>query len=278
MSSSDSEPRPAPAYVSTVFERLAADSGPDGVWGFAAEAQKQKRLEPEPQNHVRVEVELQRPKRIEAGSPRQRRSEVEPRKQKRFEVELQKQKRLEVELIKQRRLEVEPQKNKRLEAEPLLSIVDTESVQSRLEPESPRPEPERHRVARRRSRCGERLLTTLFDGLSEFYSVRSASRSASRARARSRAASPAGAGAGAEPAVLKETRSTFRKYQAALLGARSRSRSASPAPGPRLSASQLVRSLAAGKHRAGPAEAHKLIRGLRQAARPATNQTGKIGS
>lgn len=240
-SSSEAEP-PAPAAVSTVFERLAADEAPGGVWGFAAEAQKQRRLEPEA-----------------------------------------------------------------------------------------RPPPERHRVARRRSRCGERLLTTLFDGLSEFYSVRTASRSVSRPRLARTAERQE------DRAVLKETRSTFRRYQAELRRARSRTREPEPEPEPvveeepvpvvrarsrsrsrprvdarltkraesrgrsvdsspirrekeivveepRLSASQLVRTAAVGKHRTVSEDSEKLYRGLalagRQAGvgRPATNQTGKIGS
>ncbi|XP_060804710.1 uncharacterized protein LOC106134566 isoform X2 [Amyelois transitella] len=151
---SDSDPQPdnqpprlfpaapvVPSHVSSVFERLAADTGPDGTWGFAAEAQKQRCI----------------------------RSPVHEVPEK----------------------HVKPQ--------------DTP--------------PERHRVARRRSKCGERLLTTLFDGLSEFYSVRTASRSQSRHRAR------------IEPEedrqVLKETRSTFKRYQAALRRDRSPSRARS---------------------------------------------------
>ncbi|XP_039756307.1 histone acetyltransferase KAT6B isoform X2 [Pararge aegeria] len=63
---------------------------------------------------------------------------------------------------------------------------------------------ERHR---RRSRCGDRLLTTLFDGLSEFYSVRTASRSQSRPRVKQESE---------DRQVLKETRSTFKRYQATL--------------------------------------------------------------
>lgn len=101
--------------------------------------------------------------------------------------------------------------------------------------------------------------------------------------------------------MLKETRSTFRKYQASLRRARSRSRGDEASPEPearsvraasrgragrveldwvRLSASALVRTAAAQKARAGPADAHKLVRGLAEAggARPATDQTGKIGS
>ncbi|XP_049875953.1 histone acetyltransferase KAT6B isoform X2 [Pectinophora gossypiella] len=126
-----------PSHISTVFERLATDTGPGGAWGFAAEAQKQGRPE---------------------------------------------------------RLRVEPP------------------------PERDR-EPDRRRVARRRSRCGDRLLTTLFDGLSEFYSVSHASRSQSRPRP------PPDDG---DRTVLKETRSTFKRYQASLRRERSRSRNRSP--------------------------------------------------
>nr|XP_049703682.1 histone acetyltransferase KAT6B isoform X3 [Helicoverpa armigera] len=262
-SSSDSEEPPAPAYVSTVFERLAADSGPGGVWGFAAEAQKQKQLEVEPVNHKHLEIEAQKLKRLEIGTHEHRRLEFEPRKQKRPDVEPQKIKRLEAD-SKPRRTECD-NKSRRLEVEP---------IQKRLEPDPPRPEPERHHIARRRSRCGERLLTTLFDGLSEFYSVRSASRSASRPRARARSASRAGSEA---RTVLKETRSTFRRYQASLRPG------PGPGPGraggpPALSASQLVRTAAAHKPRAAAADADKLYRGValagRQAGgRPATDQT-----
>ncbi|CAH0720552.1 unnamed protein product, partial [Brenthis ino] len=91
-------------------------------------------------------------------------------------------------------------------------------IESTLEPETPRPQepsppqiqkqsPERLRH-RRRSRCGDRLLTTLFDGLSEFYSVRTASRSQSRHRPVKRESE--------DRQVLKETRSTFKRYQATL--------------------------------------------------------------
>ncbi|XP_069360935.1 histone acetyltransferase KAT6B-like isoform X2 [Maniola hyperantus] len=72
---------------------------------------------------------------------------------------------------------------------------------------------------RRRSRCGDRLLTTLFDGLSEFYSVRTASRSQSRPRLKQESE---------DRQVLKETRSTFKRYQATLQrDGRSRERSRS---------------------------------------------------
>lgn len=177
--------------------------------------------------------------------------------------------------------------------------------------EAPR-ELERRRVARRRSRCSDRLLTTLFDGLSEFYSVRTASRSQSRHRP-----VPAVREDEEDRQVLKETRSTFRRYQASLRRERSASRARSPArprgqsrerspsrprfnlrarsraragPGreprveaPRLSASQLVRSAAAAKllGARGAADADKLCRGLALGGgggRPATNQTGKMGS
>ncbi|XP_022823314.1 histone acetyltransferase KAT6B-like isoform X1 [Spodoptera litura] len=220
----------------------------------------------------------------------QRRSDFEPRKQKRLELETPKFKRLDVE-SKLSRLESET-KLRRVEPEPIPKRV--ESIQKRMEPEPPPTEPERHHIVRRRSRCGERLLTTLFDGLSEFYSVRTASRSQSRPR-QARVEQP-------EPeedrAVLKETRSTFRKYQASLRRARSRSRGDEASPEPeaqasivravsrcrtgrvelglvRLSASALVRTAAAQKARAGPADAHKLVRGLAEAggARPATDQT-----
>ncbi|GBP58582.1 hypothetical protein EVAR_40865_1 [Eumeta japonica] len=69
---------------------------------------------------------------------------------------------------------------------------------------------ERARTTARRSRCGERLLTTLFDGLSEFYAVRNASRSQSRHRVAYEDRRPD------NREVLKETRSTFKQYQASL--------------------------------------------------------------
>lgn len=244
----------APHHISTVFERLAADAAPGGAWGFAAEAQKQ------------------RPPARPAQQPRP--------------------------------------------------------------PERPAQRPpedaSRSRATRRRSRCSDRLLTTLFDGLSEFYSVRTASRSQSRHRP-----APPVREDEEDRQVLKETRSTFRRYQASLrrersgsrargsarpkvesrerspsrprfnlrdrsrsrppepsrARARSRSRprtdstSGEPVEAPRLSASQLVRSAAAGKllGACGAADADKLCRGLALSGgggggRPATNQTGKMGS
>lgn len=252
-----SPPPPSPPlHISTVFERLAADAAPGGAWGFAAEAQKQAQ---------------------------------------------------------------KPQKPR--------------------PPEPARP-PEEAPRSRRRSRCSDRLLTTLFDGLSEFYSVRTASRSQSRHRP-----APKVRESERDRQVLKETRSTFRRYQASLRRERSASRARSPsrpkvesrerspsrprfnlrersrsrppepsrpridrrgrspsrerpqveAPAPdapwaaeappRLSASQLVRSAAAGKllGARGVADAEKLCRGLALSGgggggRPATNQTGKMGS
>ncbi|KAJ0174857.1 hypothetical protein K1T71_009965 [Dendrolimus kikuchii] len=116
-----------------------------------------------------------------------------------------------------------------------------------LEAPPPQPQPretstaEKGRVARRRSRCGERLLTTLFDGLSEFYSVRNASRSQSRPRA---IAAP-------EPdrCVLKETRSTFRRYQAALRRSGGRGRTPSESPPPREKSKERARSRERSKSR-----------------------------
>ncbi|KAJ8712059.1 hypothetical protein PYW07_004901 [Mythimna separata] len=275
-SSSDSEERPAPAYVSTVFERLAADSAPGGVWGFAAEAQKQKQLEAEPQNHKRLEVEAQKLRRLEIEPHDHRRHDYEPRKQKRLEIEPQKFK----------RLQIEPKLN-RLECEPKPRKPEAEPVPKRVSPPPARGTGERAHVARRRSRCGERLLTTLFDGLSEFYSVRTASRSVSRARPSRAERKERKEEPDDDRTVLKETRSTFRRYQASLRQARSRTREASPgetrtrarsrsrsqAPAVRLSASALVRSLAAQRHRGGAADAHKLIRGLALLGSPAINQT-----
>lgn len=218
----------------TIFERLATDASPDGAWGFAAEARKQRLVESPP-------------KVVPARSP-------------------------------------------------------------------PSP-PARHR---RRSRCGDRLLTTLFDGLSEFYSVRTASRSQSRHRPVRKNSE--------DRQVLKETRSTFKRYQASLnrepsdsrpiedtgckdAGRDDRSRESESIErvpyearraergrsvrsqsgaegfglgGEKLSASALVVRAAEGK-RGGAgvcagagedAQQHKLARALG----PATNQTGKRGS
>ncbi|OWR50257.1 hypothetical protein KGM_213223 [Danaus plexippus plexippus] len=120
----ESSPPVPPQPEPTIFERLATDASPDGAWGFAAEARKQRLVESPP-------------KVVPARSP-------------------------------------------------------------------PSP-PARHR---RRSRCGDRLLTTLFDGLSEFYSVRTASRSQSRHRPVRKNSE--------DRQVLKETRSTFKRYQASL--------------------------------------------------------------
>lgn len=189
---------PAAAGVTTVFERIAAETASTTAWGFAAEAQKQ----------------------------------TAPTK-----------------------------------------ITRTEPV-----------------TARRRSKCGERLLTTLFDGLSEFYSVRNTSRSQSRPRVPDKH----------EPIdsrreVLKETRSTFRQYQASLVKPERRSplhkrpyernslkdeirttysynsydhfRSESPVDKPpRLTVSQLVKHAAFGSS-TGDAQLRKLfatVQGARQ--------------
>lgn len=251
----------APHHISAVFERLAADAAPDGAWGFAAEAQKQR--PPEPQT-----------KRSPLAGPAPKRRPLAPSR------------------LSTRTPDRPPE-----------------------EPPPSRSSPDRRRVARRRSRCSDRLLTTLFDGLSEFYSVRTASRSQSRHRP-----APPVRRNEEDRQVLKETRSTFRKYQASLRRERSRSRTRSPAraeaearrrspsrprfslrarsrsraplPPPRapeapralrLSASQLVRSAAAGKLLgAGPHDADKLCRGLAlggaSGGRPAINQTGKMGS
>ncbi|XP_048478460.1 histone acetyltransferase KAT6A isoform X2 [Plutella xylostella] len=86
---------------------------------------------------------------------------------------------------------------------------------------------DRQRIARRRSRCGERLLTTLFDGLSEFYAVRNTSRSQSRPRA---PREPRETREEREHTreVLKETRSTYKQYQASLVKPEKRSTSRSP--------------------------------------------------
>lgn len=174
-SSSGSPPSPPPPLPApTLFERLA-DTGSD-VWGFAAEAQKQRRVAPCP-------------------APR-----------------------------------------------PAPCTADAAA-------------PAPSRPVRRRSRCGDRLLTTLFDGLSEFYSVRAGSRVASTARHKPREGGAEQRQERQERQVLKETRSTFRRYQAALSQTRS--------------ASWLVRRLAENKR--GAITDDKLL------AAPATNQTGKRG-
>ncbi|XP_013166459.1 PREDICTED: uncharacterized protein LOC106116946 [Papilio xuthus] len=232
-------PPPKP-HVPTIFERLATDSGPGGVWGFAAEAQKQ------------------RDNAVPSTSPREN-------------------------TVPSPRLNVHPEETK-----PAANVTDRR---------------------RRRSRCGDRLLTTLFDGLSEFYSVRTASRSQSRHRTeRSKDTE--------DRQVLKETRSTFKRYQATLKREQPETQRRSPsrprtsperAASPRdvagvtevcgvggvagvddvsevggvreVSASQLVRCAAMSKECLSAAEADKLYRGLAMAARPAggdrpaTNQT-----
>ncbi|XP_037293234.1 histone acetyltransferase KAT6B isoform X3 [Manduca sexta] len=145
-----------PAHVSSVFERLATDAGPDGAWGFAAEARKQQvaptltpTFAPNPvSTHHSPVAAVTSPASAPAPVP----------------------------------------------------VPGSE----------PRPAP-----ARRRSRGGERSLTTLFDGLSEFYSVRSASRCAARARPPAPRPPPPPEPE-PEAEVLKETRSTYRRYRAAL--------------------------------------------------------------
>ncbi|CAK1586660.1 unnamed protein product [Parnassius mnemosyne] len=216
------EPPPRPPHVPTIFERLATDTGPGGVWGFAAEAQKQHQ------------------KTLPTFGSREQASTPRPN--------------------------VAPENN-------LPKSPDNGATDRR----------------RRRSRCGDRLLTTLFDGLSEFYSVRTASRSQSRHR-------PERCKETEDRQVLKETRSTFKRYQAELRETEPRKRSPLrlkrspvrvPSPkeaervreGPSLSASQLVRNAAVSKERISAEEADKLYRGLAMAARqaggdrPATNQT-----
>ncbi|XP_047992866.1 histone acetyltransferase KAT6B isoform X2 [Leguminivora glycinivorella] len=162
--------------------------------------------------------------------------------------------------------------------------IEQKPVESKRRSESPRKQKlEPRRIARRRSRCGERLLTTLFDGLSEFYSVRSESRSQSRHRGRPRREKSVRRESltetrETERQVLKETRSTFRKHLETL----KRERSPSPSPSPEciipkeecnssLSASTLVR-LAASK-RDSPDDSEKLFRALAQDRAPASNQT-----
>ncbi|CAH2043148.1 unnamed protein product, partial [Iphiclides podalirius] len=216
-------PQPQPPRVPTIFERLASDTGPGGVWGFAAEAQK-ARDPPPPAASPRS-----------PGAPAPAPAPAPPR------------------------------------PDPPPQSSDTGAADRR----------------RRRSRCGDRLLTTLFDGLSEFYSVRTASRSQSRHR-------PERCKVAEDRQVLKETRSTFKRYQATLrrdgtekgpmaspakAGARGEKEAERERPGPGMTASQLVRGAAVSKERISAEEADKLYRGLAMAARqaggdrPATNQT-----
>ncbi|CAG9134740.1 unnamed protein product [Plutella xylostella] len=103
---------------------------------------------------------------------------------------------------------------------PPVPAVETPPTQRRPEIQ------DRQRIARRRSRCGERLLTTLFDGLSEFYAVRNTSRSQSRPRAPRERETREEREHTRE--VLKETRSTYKQYQASLVKPEKRSTSRSP--------------------------------------------------
>ncbi|XP_028041911.1 histone acetyltransferase KAT6A isoform X1 [Bombyx mandarina] len=169
-----------PAQVSTVFEQLASATGPDGTWGFAAEARKLAEAEPE---------------------------------------------------------------------------------------RTPRP-------ARRRSRCADRLLTTLFDGLSEFYSVRSASRVRARSVVPDAADECEEREEKVEEEVLKETRSTFRRHLAALRAGRARQGAsasqlvawAARCGGRTGGSRKLQRALAAGRRRrAGPDECSRLPAGVTEA-------------
>ncbi|XP_026501013.2 histone acetyltransferase KAT6B isoform X2 [Vanessa tameamea] len=317
--------RPAP----TIFERLASDAGPDGTWGFAAEAQKQRlvdepaRRSPEKtrspdkrrssENRLSPEILLSHEKRRSPEKRELNDKKSSPTKRHSPEQRLSLEKRRSLEkqgLYNKRRSpsrRLSPENRRSLEkkrspdlrrsSEPLLT-PEKRSSKNRCTPEPPQTSatqqspvsretgsPERA-GRRRRSRCGDRLLTTLFDGLSEFYSVRTASRSQSRHRPveRERERERECDSESESRQVLKETRSTFKRYQAALSRAsarprgRTRERSASAAResadgvGLRLSASALVVRAAEGKRGGGSAEeaqAHKLSRALG----PATNQT-----
>ncbi|KAI5634885.1 MOZ/SAS family domain-containing protein [Phthorimaea operculella] len=140
----------APSHISTVFERLATDTGPDGTWGFAAEAQK----------------------------------------------------------LAEKTKSTDPDSQK-------VRTPDRTTTHDKRSPD--------RRRARRRTRCGDRLLTTLFDGLSEFYSVSHQSRSQSRHRPDRPLVEEE-----EDRTVFKETRSTFKKYQASLRRDRSRTPERSP--------------------------------------------------
>ncbi|XP_063365703.1 uncharacterized protein LOC134654184 isoform X1 [Cydia amplana] len=163
----------------------------------------------------------------------------------------------------------EAQKQRQIE-EPVIKRRSESPRKQKLEP---------RRIARRRSRCGERLLTTLFDGLSEFYSVRTESRSQSRHRGRPRREKSVRRESltesrETERQVLKETRSTFRKHLETLK--RERSPSAPPdymkeECNSILSASSLVRLAAAKRHARDDSE--KLYRALAEDRAPASNQT-----
>lgn len=287
-SSSDAEPAPSapPAPPAppqpTIFERLASDTGGGGAWGFAAEAQKQRLVD------ARVDEPIKRtPETIRTPdtrwSPDDRRSLDERRESdRRRSLAVRRSPDGPETLVKHPSLFKRASSVKRRSPERRISFETSRISDERRSPETQRSFDERRSPEirktvtaesarrRRRSRCGDRLLTTLFDGLSEFYSVSAASRSATRAR-------------GPEPAqtqtqeqaqvpVLKETRSTFKRYQAALSETRA---GAGRGVGLRLSASALVVRAAEGKRGGGDdAQAHKLAR----TPGPATNQTGKMGS
>ncbi|VVD00604.1 unnamed protein product [Leptidea sinapis] len=164
------------------------------------------------------------------------------------------------------------------------------------ETREPPPPPSKNVAAdirhRRRSRCSDRLLSTLFDGLSEFYSVRNGSRSQSRHRSRHNTIRENSE----DRQVLKETRSTFRRYQESLQKeTKSNIRKSEvresiekevkyevkdcnekeDLKSEKLSASELVRRLAEGKRRTckpPEEEMEKLLCGIALATKPATNQ------
>ncbi|CAK1550353.1 unnamed protein product [Leptosia nina] len=170
----------------------------------------------------------------------------------------------------------EAQKQAQLEKkeEPLL-------LENKTKPKTPEPtnkqksNPPSEVRRRRQSKCSDRLLSTLFDGLSEFYSVRTASRSQSRHR--SRAKIPQKEREDSEDKkVFKETRSTFKRYQASLKKERCSEERDLEKATVKMSASALVRSLAASKRRScglAKEESEKLLRGVALASQPATNQT-----
>lgn len=289
-SSSDAEPAPS-APQPTIFERLASDTGGGGAWGFAAEAQKQRLVDARVDEPIKRTPEKKRTPDTR-WSPDDRRSLDERRaSDRRRSPAVRRSPDGPETLVKhpspfKRASSIKRRSHDdRRSPERRISFETSRISDERRSPETQRSFDERRSPEirktvtaesarrRRRSRCGDRLLTTLFDGLSEFYSVSAASRSATRARG-SEAQAPAQTQAQeqAQVPVLKETRSTFKRYQAALSETRA---GAGRGVGLRLSASALVVRAAEGKRGGGDdAQAHKLAR----TPGPATNQTGKMGS
>lgn len=291
-SSSDAEPAPSAPPQPTIFERLASDTGGGGAWGFAAEAQKQRLVDARVDEPVKRTPEKKRTPDTR-WSPDDRRSLDERRVYDRRRSPVVRRSPDGPETLAKHRSPFKRASSvkrrspdDRRTPERRISFETSRISDERRSPDTQRSFDERRSPEirktvtaesarhRRRSRCGDRLLTTLFDGLSEFYSVSAASRSATRARASEpgRTQAQAQSQAQAQVPVLKETRSTFKRYQAALSETRA---GAGRGVGLRLSASALVVRAAEGKRGGGDdAQAHKLAR----TPGPATNQTGKMGS